>query len=307
MNQEVFTALAERARPRRRGGARHDRVVHRLDAAARRRQDAASTPTAARSARSAAAATRTTRSGKRERRSERARPLNVQIRAHRRHRRGVGLICGGQMEVFIEPVEPSPDVYIFGAGHVGYFLGRMAHETGFRVHVDRRSREVRQPRALRRRRRGHRRRHPDLAADPRAAPDRLRGRSSRAGTSTISTRCARSSLDAAALRRADRQPRQGQTDLRRAARRRHPPDTLQRRPCPDRPGHRRHHPAGDRCQHPGRAHRRQARKIGESQRGGRQHALGGRAQGDGRTGLTDYSGRSSPAGPAADLVRLLTR
>jgi xanthine dehydrogenase accessory factor len=46
-----------------------------------------------------------------------------------------GLICGGQMEVFIEPVEPSPDVYIFGAGHVGHFLGRMAFDTGFRVHV----------------------------------------------------------------------------------------------------------------------------------------------------------------------------
>jgi xanthine dehydrogenase accessory factor len=29
-----------------------------------------------------------------------------------------GLICGGQMEVFIEPIEPSPAVYIFGAGHV---------------------------------------------------------------------------------------------------------------------------------------------------------------------------------------------
>jgi xanthine dehydrogenase accessory factor len=46
-----------------------------------------------------------------------------------------GLICGGQMEVFIEPVEPSPDVYIFGAGHVGFFLARMAHDAGFRVHV----------------------------------------------------------------------------------------------------------------------------------------------------------------------------
>jgi xanthine dehydrogenase accessory factor len=46
-----------------------------------------------------------------------------------------GLICGGQMEVFIEPVEPAPDVYVFGAGHVGYFLTRMAHEVGFRVHV----------------------------------------------------------------------------------------------------------------------------------------------------------------------------
>src|SRR5262249_12318661 len=46
-----------------------------------------------------------------------------------------GLICGGQMEVFIEPVEPAPDVYVFGAGHVGACLARMAHDTGFRVHV----------------------------------------------------------------------------------------------------------------------------------------------------------------------------
>ena len=46
-----------------------------------------------------------------------------------------GLICGGQMEVFIEPIEPSPAVYIFGAGHVGQFVGRVAHDAGFRVHV----------------------------------------------------------------------------------------------------------------------------------------------------------------------------
>ncbi len=46
-----------------------------------------------------------------------------------------GLICGGQMDVFIEPVEPAPDVYVFGAGPVGASLVRMAHEAGFRVHV----------------------------------------------------------------------------------------------------------------------------------------------------------------------------
>jgi xanthine dehydrogenase accessory factor len=46
-----------------------------------------------------------------------------------------GLICGGQMDVFIEPVEPAPEVYVFGAGHVGSFLARMAHDAGFRVHV----------------------------------------------------------------------------------------------------------------------------------------------------------------------------
>ena len=46
-----------------------------------------------------------------------------------------GLVCGGQMEVFIEAIEAAPAVYIFGAGHVGYYLARMAHEAGFGVHV----------------------------------------------------------------------------------------------------------------------------------------------------------------------------
>src|SRR5215211_6116480 len=46
-----------------------------------------------------------------------------------------GLVCGGQMEVFIEPIEASPAVYIFGAGHVGYYLAKIAHEAGFGVHV----------------------------------------------------------------------------------------------------------------------------------------------------------------------------
>jgi xanthine dehydrogenase accessory factor len=46
-----------------------------------------------------------------------------------------GLVCGGQMEVFVEPVEPSPELYIFGAGHVGYFTARLAYEVGFEVHV----------------------------------------------------------------------------------------------------------------------------------------------------------------------------
>ncbi len=46
-----------------------------------------------------------------------------------------GLVCGGQMEVFIEPIEAAPEVYIFGAGHVGFYLGRFAKEAGFAVHV----------------------------------------------------------------------------------------------------------------------------------------------------------------------------
>jgi len=46
-----------------------------------------------------------------------------------------GLICGGQMSVYIEPIEPSPELYVVGAGHVGFHLATLAHEVGFRVHV----------------------------------------------------------------------------------------------------------------------------------------------------------------------------
>lgn len=46
-----------------------------------------------------------------------------------------GLVCGGQMEVFIEPLEAPPALYVFGAGHVGYYLARVASEAGFELHV----------------------------------------------------------------------------------------------------------------------------------------------------------------------------
>jgi xanthine dehydrogenase accessory factor len=39
------------------------------------------------------------------------------------------------MDVYIEPIEPSPELYVIGAGHVGFHLARVAHEVGFRVHV----------------------------------------------------------------------------------------------------------------------------------------------------------------------------
>jgi xanthine dehydrogenase accessory factor len=46
-----------------------------------------------------------------------------------------GLICGGQMEVYIDPITPSPALYVIGAGHVGFHLARAASDAGFRVHV----------------------------------------------------------------------------------------------------------------------------------------------------------------------------
>src|SRR4051812_49523526 len=45
-----------------------------------------------------------------------------------------GLICGGQMDVYIEPIETSPELYIVGAGHVGVHLARIAEDVGVRGH-----------------------------------------------------------------------------------------------------------------------------------------------------------------------------
>jgi len=42
-----------------------------------------------------------------------------------------GMVCGGKMEFFIEPLNPPPMLYIFGAGHVAYPLARMARMVGF--------------------------------------------------------------------------------------------------------------------------------------------------------------------------------
>jgi xanthine dehydrogenase accessory factor len=46
-----------------------------------------------------------------------------------------GLICGGQMDVHVDPLEPAPRLYIIGAGHVGWQLARLADAIDFRVHV----------------------------------------------------------------------------------------------------------------------------------------------------------------------------
>jgi len=46
-----------------------------------------------------------------------------------------GLICGGRMDVHIDPLSPTPLLYIVGAGHVGHELARAAGPAGFRIHV----------------------------------------------------------------------------------------------------------------------------------------------------------------------------
>ncbi len=46
-----------------------------------------------------------------------------------------GLVCGGTLDIFIEPLIPQALLYIFGAGHVSVSLYTVAKDSGFRVTV----------------------------------------------------------------------------------------------------------------------------------------------------------------------------
>lgn len=46
-----------------------------------------------------------------------------------------GLVCGGTLEVFVEPILPVPQLYLFGAGHVAYSLYKVARHAGFDVTI----------------------------------------------------------------------------------------------------------------------------------------------------------------------------
>lgn len=49
--------------------------------------------------------------------------------------RGDPLICGGEMEIFVEPLLTSPTLVIVGAGHIGVALAQLAKTLGFRIVV----------------------------------------------------------------------------------------------------------------------------------------------------------------------------
>jgi xanthine dehydrogenase accessory factor len=46
-----------------------------------------------------------------------------------------GLICGGTLEVYVEPILPQPILYVFGGGHVSAALACAAHLAGFGIGV----------------------------------------------------------------------------------------------------------------------------------------------------------------------------
>src|ERR1700722_18338901 len=46
-----------------------------------------------------------------------------------------GLICGGTLEVFVEPILPQPTLYIFGGGHVSMALASAVSKAGFGIAI----------------------------------------------------------------------------------------------------------------------------------------------------------------------------
>lgn len=45
----------------------------------------------------------------------------------------LNMTCGGQTEVFIDPIQSAPELFIFGAGHVGQALADLAQQFGFKI------------------------------------------------------------------------------------------------------------------------------------------------------------------------------
>src|SRR5689334_9698126 len=46
-----------------------------------------------------------------------------------------GLICGGQLNIFVEPVIPQPQAFIFGGGHVSKSISKVAAIAGFATSI----------------------------------------------------------------------------------------------------------------------------------------------------------------------------
>jgi xanthine dehydrogenase accessory factor len=65
--------------------------------------------------------------------SEKPRTLKFDLNQDPRY--NTGLVCGGTLEIFVEPVLPPAVLYLFGAGHVALSVCRTASSAGFDVIV----------------------------------------------------------------------------------------------------------------------------------------------------------------------------
>ena len=65
--------------------------------------------------------------------SEKPRTLSFDLNQNPKY--DTGLVCGGSLDIFIEPVLPPAVLYLFGAGHVSFNLSKVASKAGFDVIV----------------------------------------------------------------------------------------------------------------------------------------------------------------------------
>src|SRR6516225_10017451 len=49
---------------------------------------------------------------------------------------GVGMPCGGMMDVYIEPVLPQPELLIVGHGRIAEAIAAIAHQVNFSISVN---------------------------------------------------------------------------------------------------------------------------------------------------------------------------
>jgi xanthine dehydrogenase accessory factor len=66
---------------------------------------------------------------------EEEKPRTLTFNLNQNPKYDTGLVCGGTLDIFIEPVLPVPVLYLFGAGHVAVNLYKVAHNAGFDVIV----------------------------------------------------------------------------------------------------------------------------------------------------------------------------
>jgi xanthine dehydrogenase accessory factor len=57
----------------------------------------------------------------------------VELELDEGHLERLGFAPGETAEVFVEPFLPPPVLYVFGGGHVGHQIGRLAKNVGFRM------------------------------------------------------------------------------------------------------------------------------------------------------------------------------
>src|SRR6201989_2841604 len=62
---------------------------------------------------------------------EQEKPRTLTFNLNQDPKNDTGLVCGGTLDIFIEPILPSSSLYIFGAGHVAESLFRTAKDAGF--------------------------------------------------------------------------------------------------------------------------------------------------------------------------------